>query len=966
MYEDRSTENTEFTKVELDGNEVRVKPAAYDAFRVLQDICLLLEGQKPKFIKHGSVPQAFGLELIESVLTNNGELIDTHDELIHVLRARVMPLITRLLSEQLSFPISVRTLRLLCIIFRVHLDVVEGELEIALGLLDHMLDAEGPGSWRRALCMETFRIFYSAPNLATTIYARFDQRQGRRNVVQENLSLFVRLAAERPALIGLGQQSTYPAGTSAAKVSSQEQAVLEASGISGVIPGELGVVETNVPGISSQWSSMKVSCLEQLDKNEPPTIPDTYVYSLVLICLTNLSDGLAKVILPLTAVSSKAEKRATPKGTDSTAGSEEEHLVGQSHVRVSGQLKSRTVPVNPLTLSGHPSLPLIETIANLIDTSWPAILATSSTFLNAALDSEFYRGLIRSVQRFVQLAGLLRLSTPRDAFMTTLAKSAVPSYLQQNDSSVPSTPSLSSPRVASGQGSDGFFLAMASEAPANRPHSRRTSLDHGGRTISQRNLMCLRALINVAIAVGPILDQSWTIVIETLQKADSVLAQSGNALAREYRSSTVSESSSGDPQDGANMSNEISAVEGAITRLFASTEEYPSEAYLPVLKALCSLVGEQKSQQGNFALLPGTPMLNRRSPSAQSFGSSINVASRNVHFALAKLGDLARTNTNRLVSHHEDSGWSLLTEKLLHVATMRSYDHTARLMAADVLATITLDITVATLGEGLGLREKAQLRALGCLESEVRMLLESSTRSDYPPTTTDLDVHRSALEAVKAILEECGESLAFGWRSIFAILQSSFTAGERPKQGSDDGSASGEHPHEDAPSERKMMLRPISTRLARAGFECIQLICSDFLPYLKRSRIVLLLDLLSLFASQKEDVNISLTVSRCSIFLCRTSIDSVQTLGLFWTVSDYLKQGMSSSDQLNLAAEQFVDRNEIRALAEQGSFTAIWMLLLSTLSSSTEDDRINIKTGMMHTVFRTLGSSTGALDEELW
>lgn len=862
MPQDRFSENVEVIKIILDSKGVKIKPAAYDAFRVFEDVCLLLEGQKPKFIRSSSIPQAFGLELIESILTNHGELVETHDELAHILKTRVMPLITRLLSGQLSFAISVRTLRLLCIVFRVHLDVVEDELEIAFGLLDHMLDAEGPGSWRRALCMETFRILYSVPNLATTVYARFDQREGRRNVLQENLALFVRIAAERPALIGLGQQSTYPAGTSAARASSQEKAVLEASGVSGVIPGELGVIETNVPGISSQWSSMKVSCLEQLDKTEPPAVPDSYIYSLVLLCLTNLSDGLAKVVLPLTVQTSKVDKRAKQQGISMT-GPDDDSITDPTPSQLGSQATFKTSPTNPLTLSGHPSLPLVQTIAKLIDTSWPAILATSSTFLNAALDSEFYRGLIRAVQRFIQLASLLRLSTPRDAFMTTLAKSAVPSHLQQTDPSAPSTPSLNSPHVASGQGSEGFFGTITSEAPANRSHSRRGSVDQTGRTISQRNLMCLRALINVAIAVGPILNHAWTIVIETLQKADSVLAQAGNAVAREYRSSaTVSESSSGEAQDGTSMSNEISAVESAITRLFASTEEYSDEAFLPVMEALCRLIGEPKSQQGAFALLPGTPMLNRRPPSAQFFSNNISVAGRNVHFALAKLGDLSRTNISRLVNTTDNKSWPLLTEKLLHVATARSYDHTARLMAADLLATIALDITVATLSNEIEVRKEVQLRAFGCLESEVRMLLEGNARTDSSPAKTDLDVHRSVLEAVKAILEDCGDSLAFGWRSIFAILQSSFTADSRPMQESDQASIDSDEPTSDPVSECRERLHPVSSRLARAAFECIQLICSDFLSSLKRSRIALLVDLLSLFAAQKDDVNISLTVSQ--------------------------------------------------------------------------------------------------------
>jgi hypothetical protein len=49
-------------------------PAARDAYAVFEDLCLLVNSEKPKFLNLESLHKTFALELIESVLTNYHEL----------------------------------------------------------------------------------------------------------------------------------------------------------------------------------------------------------------------------------------------------------------------------------------------------------------------------------------------------------------------------------------------------------------------------------------------------------------------------------------------------------------------------------------------------------------------------------------------------------------------------------------------------------------------------------------------------------------------------------------------------------------------------------------------------------------------------------------------------------------------------------------------------------------------------
>lgn len=57
-----------------DGTVAHLPPSARDAFSVFEDLCLLANSERAKFLKLESLPKTFALELIESVLTNYHEL----------------------------------------------------------------------------------------------------------------------------------------------------------------------------------------------------------------------------------------------------------------------------------------------------------------------------------------------------------------------------------------------------------------------------------------------------------------------------------------------------------------------------------------------------------------------------------------------------------------------------------------------------------------------------------------------------------------------------------------------------------------------------------------------------------------------------------------------------------------------------------------------------------------------------
>lgn len=56
------------------GEKIKLHPCAKDAYYLFQDLCLLTNGDHPEYLRLNHLSKTFGLELIESVLTNHYEL----------------------------------------------------------------------------------------------------------------------------------------------------------------------------------------------------------------------------------------------------------------------------------------------------------------------------------------------------------------------------------------------------------------------------------------------------------------------------------------------------------------------------------------------------------------------------------------------------------------------------------------------------------------------------------------------------------------------------------------------------------------------------------------------------------------------------------------------------------------------------------------------------------------------------
>lgn len=228
--------------------------------------------------------------------------------------------------------------------------------------------------------------------------------------------------------------------------------------------------------------------IDQLDKADPPSIPETYIFYLALLCLNSIADGLAGFALP----------RFSPGSMKPT--SEEQSTEHEATKK---------------------DLSLVTDMANV---AWPGLLAAMSFYLTANLDEDLFQSTMRSYQNFTNVCGVLDLVTPRDAFLTNLCRNSIPiiPLLSTGHASSTSTPALTKNPNTTSTGNNMSSTTM-STAVSFTDLSVQQQQALANITLNEKNLYSLRVLLNITMFLSSVLGSSWYLVLETLQLADFLL-----------------------------------------------------------------------------------------------------------------------------------------------------------------------------------------------------------------------------------------------------------------------------------------------------------------------------------------------------------------------------------------------------------------------------------------------------------
>ena len=331
--------------------------------------------------------------------------------------------------------------------------------------------------------------------------------------------------------------------------------------------------------------------IDQLDKADAPLIPEAYIYLLGVQCLVSLSDGFAGYTFPL--YNTLAVQKPPAGSTEP--------------VRAPGPLDPTTLPETEPARAG------LQTVRAMLTAGWPALLAALSFLLTTNLSDSIFGDVLGALQTLARAAGCLALPTPRDAFLTALAKAALPPRVvaaldepQQPSSALRSPVSL-----------EGLTLGLAGGGGgggAPQPPG-----------LSSRNLACLRALVAAALFLAGTLGSSWFVVLEALQNADYVLTTRGTTSPGPAPPGTGVIAGTPSKRGGTQIEGQVEqqqqrhqaaahplladvdseSVQAAIQRLFDGSIILEDSAFRDFVGALCKLSLEMVSMQSGVDVGPG-------------------------------------------------------------------------------------------------------------------------------------------------------------------------------------------------------------------------------------------------------------------------------------------------------------------------------------------------------------------------
>ncbi|KAH0826455.1 guanine nucleotide exchange factor in Golgi transport N-terminal-domain-containing protein [Lanmaoa asiatica] len=491
-----------------DGTTTTLGPFARDAYSVFEDLCLLANSEKPHFLNLEYLHKTFALELIESVLMNYHELFRKHKQLLMLLRHHLCPMLLKPLSDRAVFPLTLRCTRVVFLLLKQFSFELKTEAEVFLMLLIKMisddtdsLQTDHSGSrpiWTRVLAMEIMRGLCSDTELICNIWDRYDAEESGSKVFSPLISSLKRLVTEKPALLGVSSQMMGIGAPSHSEGGSSYG--LDVGGVAGMVAsaaataasatvsGVVGMTGVGA-GLGVQTSAMKLQCIDQLDKADSPPIPESY-------CIVSLCKGFASFIGPLYNSIVVQRPRAA----------------GDPVIRAPPALNLANLPPD------EPATRHLRIVRSMVDNGWPALLAALSFIISTNLSDELFVDVLTSYQAMTNVAGMLALTTPRDAFLTSLAKFSIPSCVVASLESYIEPPT---PR-SGGTLTENLGLTSPMQPPG----------------LSEWNLVCLKVLVSSALFLTGSLGESWYGIIEALQNTDYVLTMKGSQPSSGRRAST--------------------------------------------------------------------------------------------------------------------------------------------------------------------------------------------------------------------------------------------------------------------------------------------------------------------------------------------------------------------------------------------------------------------------------------------
>lgn len=595
-----------------------LKPCAADAFLLFQDLVQLVNADQPYWLLGMTeMTRTFGLELLESVLTNFTSVFYKNPEFSFLLKERVCALVIKLFSPNIKyrtvapstqqppydkpyFPISMRLLRVVSILIQKYHCLLVTECEIFLSLIVKFLDPDKP-AWQRSLALEVLHKMTIQPELLVSFCRCYDLKDHSTKIFQDIINS---LGAYVQSLFAASQLMNSGGGS----LQSQPPALIGGLAVGPGISPQSGFLFRGVwypLCVTFPTGQTKAMYLEMLDKMEPPPIPDGYGISIAYACLLEIVRSISFAINGPSILGEENQPSYKNRVTE-----EEKTLHCQ-----------------------------------LINSSWCGLLAALTPLIDASTDEAVTECVLKSMQNYAALCGTLDLHTPRDAFVTSICKASLPPHyaLSVLNMGYQGMPHLKGHiRGNSGDLSNQFMGGCMEDHSQRHPvvvvgtalptSSLQLAAHQAPVMLTAKNLQCMRAILHLAHCHGGILGSSWHIVLATLQHLAWILGlkpSTGGSLQAVQKPPT-------DANSITHVMADLPVLSQMLSQLFESSQ-YLDDVHLHhLIDALCKLSHEAMELA-----------YNNREPSL---------------FAVAKLLETGLVNLNRI-----EVLWRPLTNHLLEI-----------------------------------------------------------------------------------------------------------------------------------------------------------------------------------------------------------------------------------------------------------------------------------------------------------
>ncbi|KAL0859636.1 hypothetical protein ABMA27_010760 [Loxostege sticticalis] len=786
-----------------------LKPCAVDAYLILQDIIQLINGDAAHWLVGISeVPKTFGLELLDTVLTDFSPVFFKISEFRFLLKEHVCALIIRLFSPNVKyraaftslhipgaappsnqngpghtspattdrphFPVTMRLLRLVSIIIHKYHSVLVTECEIFLSLTIKFLDPDKP-LWQRALALEVLHKMTIQPHLLKAFCECYDMRPHATNIFQDIVNA---LGAYVQSLFVASQVNT-PAGASGIP----QQSGFYWKGV------WLPLCVTFEPGTA------KSVYIEMLDRNEAPTIQDGYGISVAYACLMEIIRSIAIYVegaeyfrLQEIYEDGQSETETEVNSNKNGNNQKESESKGESkEITNNGHNGEADQNSNVLQKVDEDDEKEMQLKLQLLKSSWCGLVWGLSVLAEASIGE--LENILRAIQTLARVSGKVGHGVGRDACISALCRAALPAQY-----CVPALGALPCPwRREPPPPPDPDYRHQVVWVGTPLPSaSLPTGQQQSFVMVTSRHVTAMKALLCAAQRDGDTIQQAWLPVLTTLQHlvwilglkpstGGSMKASRASADANAVMStSAVMADLPGQQVPVAESLGVMSALSAMLSRVFESSKNLDDVALHHLIDALCKLSNEAMELA-----------YSNREPSL---------------FAVAKLLETGLANMHRI-----EVMWRPITNHLLEVC-----QHPHIRMREWGVEAITYLVQAAF--------QYHHNNPNLVTEARQRLLLEPLAELC---SVRHCDVRARQLECAARLLHSLGDQLGAAWPLMMEIISA--------------------------------ILEHHSEQLIRSAFQCAQVVAGDLLGCAGPRCLRRVLACAAAFASQVKELNISLT-----------------------------------------------------------------------------------------------------------